>query len=279
MQFDAWLRWSPTTQCNLHCVYCSNKAKGGLSTINVPALIETLDKTGLIFKINFLGGGEPLLVPNIIEVISELTKKHYVTFITNLTLKKPVRRICEIGPQKIPRMNVSIHMEELERTHLLGTFLENYQAIQEGQFSIYSSIVAYPGVADKIESYKKIFDKYKIEPEVIPFMGEYNGKIYPRDYNEEERECWKGLTGKDFCLKNEDLNVFGQYCNAGCNTAVIDQYGDVTPCKGVKKSLGNIYSGFQFEKKMTICPKKSCGCPVRNFDKTLFEKAMKECKV
>lgn len=127
INFDVWLRWSPTTQCNLHCTYCSNAQlqHTSLHQINIPALIETLDKIGLIFRIDFLGGGEPLLVPNIVETFVELTKKHYIFFSTNLTPRKVIQEISEkVDPSRVIKVHASLHPEELRRTNLLDVFIQ-----------------------------------------------------------------------------------------------------------------------------------------------------------
>ena len=76
--YDFWLHWYLSDRCYMTCAYCSGWQHGDLaykpiSTINIPELIATLDKTGLIFRISFTGGGEPFLVPNLTEACLELT--------------------------------------------------------------------------------------------------------------------------------------------------------------------------------------------------------------
>jgi organic radical activating enzyme len=56
-------------------------------TIDIPVLLRTLDATGKIFKIGF-SGGEPFLVPNIIDACVALMEKHYIELNTNLTSLK-----------------------------------------------------------------------------------------------------------------------------------------------------------------------------------------------
>ena len=167
-KFDVWLRWSPTLQCNLHCMYCSNKYRSNLAKeINISALINVLDSVGSTFVVDFLGGGEPLLIPNIVETFVGLTKKHYVAFFTNLTSKK-IPQICEqIDPQRVKRINVSMHLEELNRTKMFDIFVANLQLLKEKKFQVSLSIVAYPGFN---KEFLDRYDRQSIDL-VTPFMG------------------------------------------------------------------------------------------------------------
>ena len=54
----------------------------------------SINKTNKIFKIEFTGG-EPFLIPNIIEACEELTKKHYIEIISNFTSDR-ITEFCRV---------------------------------------------------------------------------------------------------------------------------------------------------------------------------------------
>lgn len=58
-----------TYACNLDCVYCSEKSKKG-ATVDIQAGIDCIVKSN--YDLIYITGGEPLLVPNIVDICKEL---------------------------------------------------------------------------------------------------------------------------------------------------------------------------------------------------------------
>ena len=83
------LSWNTTNQCNMFCSHCyreaGEKAQGELTTAEGKKLIEEIKKAG--FRIMIFSGGEPLMRPDIFELIAYATKVGLRTVLgTNGTL-------------------------------------------------------------------------------------------------------------------------------------------------------------------------------------------------
>ncbi len=278
--YDIWLHWAITRRCNLNCKYCFDhdkdiKKTGEVPKINIPSLIRTLNKTNKIFKINFVGGGEPFLIPNLIEACKEITKKHYVSFQTNLTSIK-IKELCErINPKRVTHIHTSLHIKELERLNLMNRLIENFQLCMERGFNIYAREIAYPPLASEVKEYTKFFKENNIELIFSHFVGVYNGKKYPAAYTKEETKIF----GFDYKKSVETHKQTGKLCNAGYNAGIVDTQGNIIRCSKVKENLGNIYQDIKFKDNLFKCSIEFCGCPLKIYDPYLFEKALKENKI
>jgi len=273
--YDVWLHWYITYRCNLDCKYCLNKPKGitdmNISEVDVTSMIKMLDATKKIFKIGFTGG-EPFLVPNIIEACEELTKKHYVSFNTNLTCQKIKEFAERIDPAKVSFIIASLHIDELERLNIVDRYISNFKYLLKKGFNMIADAVAYPEGVSKLDEYKKLFNKERINLKFSAFQGTYKGKKYPFSYTEEEMRI--------FNLNKEFIDIHypeGKLCNAGYNFGIVDPEGNVFKCLHIKDKIGNIYENINF-KEIGLCPLKFCECPPK-YDKYLFEKAIKENKL
>lgn len=280
-QYDAWLLWDVHPACNLQCAHCfsdrsnsNSQKKRKIQTINIPDLLRTLNNCNKVFRIEFTGGGEPFLTPNLVETCLELTKKHYVSFTTNLTLK--VRQLTEvINPNRITDIHASFHINELEKRGLIDKWLRHFLICKKQGIKIEAIAVAEPSIFRKVIKYKKIFMKEGLKLIFVPFIGSYGDKYYPRDYTKEELDVY-GISEANITLR---INSFKRPCNAGYNVAIVNAAGNIQPCGGIRKSLGNIYKGMRFEKKIVYCPSKFCSRPMHHFDPYLFERAKKESSV
>jgi hypothetical protein len=273
-QYDAWLIWAPTYQCNLECDYCilekANRHISNTYNINISALKNTLNNSNKIYRIDFTGG-EPFLAPNIVEACIELTKKHFIAFNTNLTSKKVEEFAEKINPERVFFITASCHIKELERMNLLSRYIHNFFYFKNRGFNIRAIEVGYPPLLKEVDKYKRFFLDKGIYLTFCPYMGMYKGKSYPKSYSEKEV--------KIFDLEEFNFNQcypLGQYCNAGYNVGLVKQNGDISYCIAIDKSLGNIYEGIKFNDKLVRCPTKFCNCPVNMYLPYLFRKAISE---
>ncbi|MGO8990047.1 MAG: radical SAM protein [bacterium] len=73
-----FVQWLATYNCNLHCPYCEasagKAAENELSTEEVNRLIDDLGHMGV--KRFLISGGEPLLRPDLIEIMKYATRRH-----------------------------------------------------------------------------------------------------------------------------------------------------------------------------------------------------------
>ncbi|MBL1213112.1 MAG: radical SAM protein [Ignavibacteriae bacterium] len=266
--YNAWLHWNISSQCNFNCEYCFGKTpfvKNSINKINIEKLIEALDKTGKTFRISFTGG-EPFLIPNIIEACSTITEKHFVSFNTNLVLPGVKEFAESILPERVLFFHASLHIEELIKLNLVDKFAANFNLLRANGFKIFAEAVAHPSLNESdINYFRDYLSLHEINFSFGPFIGEYNNKAYPQNYSDDELE--------KFNLENENMSVFkqkGNICNAGFNAAVVYPNGNVHSCFQVKEKLGNIYSEINFKKKTKICPAANCDCPLNYYDPHLF---------
>jgi len=256
------------------CDYCilenASRHISNTYNINISALKNTLNNSNKIYRIDFTGG-EPFLVPNMVELCIELTKKHFIVFNTNLTSKKVKEFAEKINPERVSFIIASCHIKELERLNLLSRYIDNFLLCKNRGFNIWAIEVGYPPLLKEVDKYKKKILEKGIYLTFCPYMGRYKGKFYPDSYSEKEV--------KIFGLEEFNFNQHyphGQFCNVGYNVGLVKQNGDISYCIAINKSLGNIYEGIKFKDKLIRCPSKFCNCPVNMNDPYLFRKAISE---
>lgn len=266
--YNAWLHWDVTKRCNLDCEYCFGKitdASVKVHSIKIDELIETLDKTDKTFRISFTGG-EPTLIPNFVEACKAITEKHYISFNSNLISNSLNYFSKSINPKRVLHIHASFHYDELINKNLLDRFIQNFNFLKGMGFNIYSEVVAYPNIINKLDAINKIAKNNLISLTFAPFYGNYEGKNYPESYS--------NLELKFFGISSADISCFsqkGEICNAGYNVAVVFSNGNVYPCHQIKTKIGNIYEGIEFNKDLVKCPAKKCGCPLNKYDEYLFK--------
>jgi organic radical activating enzyme len=238
--------------------------------IDVKALLKSLDRTGMIFRVHFTGGGEPLFIPNIVEACVALSKNHFLAFNTNLTSPR-VREIAErVDPSRVVYFHASLHIKELERRNLLDRYIENYLICTERGFHVYAQVVGHPSLKNELGSYRKYFADRGIDLGFDVFKGEFLGKAYPESYTDEEIE----LFGLDQNTARNQYRQKGKLCNAGYNVVFAGPEGWITPCMDIPELLGHMYGGFKFQTEIKRCPIEICSCPFNEFDKPLFRLAL-----
>lgn len=275
-QYDAYVLWILCTECQYACVYCigarGRKYVYGPDTgknIDCKSLLASLDRMGLICRIG-LCGGEPMSVPNIIEICHDLTQKHYIGVNTNLTMPNAKHFVTEIDPSRVTQLTCSLHIDEAERTNTLSLFIENsYTAALRG-FHMTVLQVAYPPLLPRSEELREMFTERKIPFTFSPFTGEYKGKKYPASYTDDEMRRF------DIPSALVHFHVPKNPCNAGFNTAVILADGCVIPCHNIVANLGHLFlpGGFTFNKELMKCELKTCTCASYILDPGLYQKAL-----
>ena len=291
--YNASLHWNITSKCNLNCSYCfSNMPEQNIikrlaallkkqtswklrqieekaAEIDIPSLVTNLGRMNRTFRIDFTGG-EPFMIPNFVETCEQITKKHFISFSTNLTSDKIRIFTSRIDPARVINIVASLHIKELERLGLTDRYVDNFMICKNMGFNIHALEVAYPPLLEEAQKYKCLFEKRGIELQYSPFCGIYNGKQYPGAYSDEELQA--------FGINKSEQQVFyqkGKYCNAGYNIAVVLRTGEVQPCYNIKKKMGNIYDVIKFNNEINACAYEYCFCPLNIHDRYLYEKAIK----
>jgi cyclic pyranopterin phosphate synthase len=102
------IRISLTKQCNLSCIYCHREGEKGsadqLSAAEIAEILEVSVKFG-IKSVKFTGG-EPLLRPDLIEIVKSVPKGMESSLTTNGTLLAGLAR--DLRDAGLKRVNVSL---------------------------------------------------------------------------------------------------------------------------------------------------------------------------
>ncbi|MBN2566524.1 radical SAM protein [Candidatus Woesearchaeota archaeon] len=277
--YGSWLLWSATDACNLDCTYCfspdaTSRRQCPVRPIDSANLMRTLRRTGKTFHIVLTGGGEPFLVPNLVEACREITKEHYISVVTNMTSPHIREFASRVPPNRVVYVLASLHIKELERRDLMEQFLSNVQLLKKGGFPVLVHSVAYPPLSTEVKRIRRQFKERGLEFSFVEFQGTYRGKKYPWAYTPEELDRF-GFGKEDLIITNHQK---GRVCNAGYNAAVVDPHGDVRPCYQIHSMrLGNIYKGFSFRNSLLSCPSSSCPCPLHRIDRSIFHIAVRDC--
>lgn len=138
--------WILTEKCNLNCYYCLQHAdtrKAKCEPIDSSFVAKA--KSPMLFH---LTGGEPFLVPNLIEVIDNIQSNgHYVSMNTNLT--HSTRYFSEyVNKEKMLFVNASYHY--VYRKEHITPFVRNYICMRKAGIFTYTTLVMIPQLFDEL---------------------------------------------------------------------------------------------------------------------------------
>ncbi len=142
---------------------------------------------------------------------------------------------------------------------------------KEVEINIKAIEVAHLQLLDEVKKYKRLFQENGILLKFKPFIGLYNGKIYPDLYTNKQIKIF-GLNVKDknFCRQKCKL------CIAGYNGGVVNPNGYISYCNKLHKPMGNIYHKIKSNDKLIRCPFKFCECPLNVLEPYLLKKSKEE---
>ena len=245
------------TVCNFKCEYCFVWRKQKLKTNNIMSehtvaeMISAFSKTKLggVCFINICAKGETTLAPQLVEFIEGLLEQgHYVSIVTNGTVKKTINKILQLPDMYLKRFffKISFHMLELKTTNLMNVFWENIQNIKKSCCSYTIEITPSDDIIQYVPEIKSMFmnkmdgamphitftrDSKKGEldllsnkslDEYIKIWGEFNSELF---------ELKTRLYGK----KIKEICYTGSWCY------IVNLYsGNIKACYG-QEVIGNIY--------------------------------------
>lgn len=275
MKIATIIDWILTEKCNLNCYYCLQNADTRMAKCT-PVDYRFAQKVEFPMLFH-LTGGEPFLVPNLINLINELQAMgHYVSMNTNLT--HSTRDFSKlVDKEHFLFINSSYHY--IYRKELINPFIRNYMYLREAGIFTYATIVMLPDLFDDLLSVadKLISNGVCVLPKLM--RGRENGKQYPQDYDNTQLERMSALLDKSkanlssedkshldqACLYNVSIDDWqmgshsiGTRCFDGLHYIRITETGDVIYCNGL--SMGNVYHEnfqFQFCDTKRDCPYKT----------------------
>lgn len=221
----------PVTTCTLRCHYCyitqHRLFEGALPEFKYsPSHVrQALSKTRLggTCLINFCGGGETLLAPQMVEYVRELLEEgHYVMIVTNATVSKRFDEMA-LFPKKLLShlfFKFSYHYMELKKRNLIEIFFKNVCKMRDAGASF--TLEATP--SDELIPYIS-----EMQQAAIDHVGAVNHITVARDERvngelpiltkmnrEQYKKTWSVFKSEFFDYK---MSIFGvkrkEFCYAG----------------------------------------------------------------
>jgi MoaA/NifB/PqqE/SkfB family radical SAM enzyme len=280
-----FVSWLITERCNFRCSYCSifnpfttqkrflRKFKKITSRRKWPSpkydlhthLDDVLKRFMELERDVCFGftGGEPLVYPRFLEMLSRITAHDRFTIAldTNLAIKDVGELMRAVPPEKVEYIFSSLHAEERERLYgNYDKFLEDVLTLRKNGYSVEVSYPLPPYLLDRFRADYEYCMERGVELAFRVFKGVHDGKAYPESYTAEELQ-------KIFLEHSPDYNrdrvkgreLYGRRCNAGKDLVRVRGNGDMTPCLADNTLLGNVYTGFRLNEEPVICRVPYCG--------------------
>ena len=263
--------WEISHHCNLQCIHCYTNS-GKEHSINVDLshaknVIDQAERDGIVGYA--IGGGEPLLLPYLSELIEySVSKKIGVTVTTNGTLltEDNVKRLADAG---LTLVQVSIdgdqeihdalrgegtYVKALKGAELLmrhGIMIRIATTLNKLNMHTIKHVIAN---TRKLGVKTQLFFRYMPTSKMVDKLDLTCDDLLTitKILLEEEQNSNRTPGSEKFSLGFAPLNFFSFLlypkhlfmlgCTAGCGKYNILPDGTVTPCSHVHKGVGNIYT-------------------------------------
>lgn len=246
-------------RCNFTCPHCYTKSGSGdfgtsaLSLEDIKRLGDEADELG-VYEID-IQGGEPLLNPNLFQILEALGTKRFYTYITTngwLLDEAMANKLAQYG---LDRVSVSIDaFTEAEHDRFRckpGSFKRAIQALEhvkKAEMKAYVNIVVghYNAQSKELEDFLDFLSEngYGIVFNCASPTGNWKGNYEAMLTAEDSRHLEK-LKEKHKDIIRDLWNYFNPMdkLNYGCpavNLFYVNPLGDILPCPYIHTRLGNI---------------------------------------
>jgi MoaA/NifB/PqqE/SkfB family radical SAM enzyme len=287
IQYDILADWLVNSNCSYTCEYCPQVRMGKhkkelTGHTNIEAIADFFDSTYLTWLIH-MSGGEPFLYPKLVSLCRLLTKNHYISINSNMTSNALDGFMQEIDPKRVAFVHASLHYDQLIKRRLLSKFLHAIHEITIAGFRTYITQVFFPPI---IKEFSEIFSYFRrngiiVHPKI--FRGFYEGRLYPQEYSDRERQTFVEFYNRAALLNElphthinpeydiESLQGFlsfkGFDCLAGNRYVRIDYEGNIYRCSMAKSAIGNVFKKrFVRFAGAETCPYRICPCSYYGFE-------------
>lgn len=256
--------WHINDLCNMACSYCffptGVKDPAHVGMYSPQQISDSIDRTGRQWAL-FIGGGEPTLYPNFIELVNLIKRKHFIQISTNLVSRTITDFAEQVTPDNVININASSHMM-YHTTKSLGRFLENYHLFKSKGFNITVSYVTHPSMLKRMRDDFDFLWSNGVEV-VIPlsYQGMYENKLYPSAFTTEEVALIREFVHEplELLVTMDRMQFKGNLCKAGTSYFLMDTKGDVYRCATISEPMGNMYEGtFVPKTDFERCPVNKC---------------------
>ena len=256
--------WDMHYVCNYRCPYCwfHGKWQQMADHNKYPPLEKILKVWENIYNkygsacIELIGG-EPLIYPNIVQLVKGLSAFHRIQITTNLSVEVN-DFIRQIDASRV-QVSGSFHPVFAD----FDEFLKRAMLLKEKGFGRMILYLAYPPQIKMLPYYAEKFKKHGFVFHVHTFWGQYNGVSYPQGYTDEEKSVIDPYLGNRSGEKYqlEPKNVKGRLCRAGQLYVNIQADGTVYRCGGRISKIGNLFhEDFKLLDKPLPCESETCPC-------------------
>lgn len=246
----------PVRTCNLRCHYCyitlcrefdKELPKFDYSAEHIGKALSK-ERIGGVCCINFCGGGETLLPPEMTQIIEEVLKQgHYVMVVTNGTVTKRFEEIVQIDKNLLKRLffKFSFQFLELKRTNQLEKVFNNIKMVSDAGCSFSLEITPNDELIPYIDEVRNFSTKTVGAIPHVSVARDTTRKGLPILTNlskQKYKEIWGSFNSKMFEFKLAMFNKKRrEFCYAGSWSYFLDLgSGDLRQCY-TGKVLQNIY--------------------------------------
>jgi len=263
--YCVFFSWYINNECDYKCTYCKPQ---NIKTVFVDVK-EWMDVWDGIYQkygscnLHF-SGGEPFMYPKFMDLITALAKRHTLEFSTNLSTD--IRPFMDAIGTDRARVGGSFHPEFAD----FAVFFKKIIQLRKKGFEVWINYVAWPPALNGMAEYRKIVEEAGVRFSILPFNGDYQGRSYPQNYTEYERDILMEVGGLDVVNKDtidwrtdeKKNSVKGRLCRMGQMYARIYPDAEVYRCCGNGSSrLGNILDGsFKLLEEPLLCECDNCPC-------------------
>jgi mycofactocin radical SAM maturase len=266
------ITWEVTLGCNLHCDHClsgsgpGKQRPGELTTEEATAFIAELDEMD-VFQVN-IGGGEPFVRPDFLELLAELTDRGISTCVSTNGTQLDEETLDAV--ETLDPLYLQVSMDGLREENdairgegVFDTVCETLGRLEDRDIgTTVNTVVTRQNVRDLPEIYE-LAESYGAGLRLNRFRPSGRGEDtwndfhltteqihFLHDWLEDHEDV---RTGDSFFYLNalgEVRNDTLKECGAGSMTCLVDPVGDVYPCAFTQwddLASGNVTepSGFQ----------------------------------
>lgn len=275
--------WLVQDLCNYRCPYCFVSGQRReirpwlVNEHPVERWVAAWDRVADLYGPAWirLTGGEPTRLPGFLDLIGAMTRRHSVSFDTNMSWNHDeIRRFAELVPNDRTTVDVSLHPSEGD----MNAVLAKCAWLKERGYKLIARLVGYPPLLDQAPRLRSLFEESGLRFIVNPYQGEWQGREYPRGYTDAERRLIEGSCASldpalaedreqveiaAHILRMHEQSPRGRLCRSGYLYARVMHDGSVYRCQPYEsrgwEALGSLLDGdFRLRGASTPCRSDLC---------------------
>jgi len=208
-----------------------------------------------------IAGGEPFSHPDIIPLVREISRRHAIRLVTNLSVDV-AGVLAEFDPARVA-FSVSFHPSHASFKEMLAKL----RLLKQAGFEVVVSIVAYPPYLRSLEGWMAALERAGLRCFLNPFQGSFAGREYPASYTAEDSLFLRRQTfSEELEIRMRQASPRGRLCAAGSRYFRIWPDGAIHRCCAATelglRPLGHIRDQIiPVLPEPTPCPAAKCFAP------------------